>query len=262
MKKKHSLIRKLLQVQREDQWRAAIQAELTSLEENQTWTLQKKPAGKKTIGSKWVFRKKPLPDGSFKYKARLVATGYSQIEGVDYTETFAPVLKYQSLRMLMAVATEEDMHVHQMDVTTAFLYGDLEEEVYLQQPEGAAIPGQEHMVCKLKKSLYGLKQSPRCWNTRLDGHLKQLGFKALKTDSALYTRGVKHEKIMLAVYVDDLLISSKSSEICACSESSSVSRVQDDRSRGGGYHPWNQNPKEQGRWHPDDEPTSLTQTPS
>ena len=107
-----------------------------------------------------------MPDGGIRLKVRLVALGYSQIEGLEFDETFAPVLKHQSLRILLAIANEEDLHVHQMDVTTAFLYGELEEEIYISQPNGFSIPGEENKVCKLNQSLYDLKQSPRYWNNK------------------------------------------------------------------------------------------------
>ena len=174
--------------QESSEWQRVIEQEFNSLYENNVWTLETLPKGRKAIGCKWVFRKKDLPDGGIRYKARLVAKGYSQVEGVDYTDTFAPVLKYQSLRMLMATANEEDMHIHQMDVTTAFLYGELKEEIYLQLPEGFTHPDQEGKVWRLRKSLYGLKQSPRCWNSRIHNFLLDQGFTALKTDSALYLK--------------------------------------------------------------------------
>ena len=190
-------------------WREAIEKEFNSLAENQTWELTRLPPGRKAIGSKWVFRVKPLPEGGLKYKARLVAKGYSQVEGVDYTETFAPVIKYKSLRILLALANEYNMQIHQMDVTTAFLYGDLKEDIYMHQPEGCVVPGSEGLVCKLKRSLYGLKQSPRCWNQKIHGFLSKQGFKETQSDTALYTKGTGRSKILIGLYVDDLLIASE-----------------------------------------------------
>ena len=191
------------------EWQSAIEQEFNSLKENNVWTLETLPKGRKAIGCKWVFRKKDLPGGGIRYKARLVAKGYSQVQGVDYTDTFAPVLKYQSLRMLMAIANEEDSHIHQMDVTTAFLYGELKEEIYMQLPEGFSHPGQEGKVWRLHKSLYGLKQSPRCWNARIHHFLLEQGFTVMKTDSALYIKGADKVKQIISLYVDDLLIFSK-----------------------------------------------------
>ena len=138
-------------------WKAAMDEEMISLRGAATWELVSLPQHRRPITAKWIFVLKYLPDGSRKYKARFVARGFSQKEGIDYNETFAPVLKYQSLRMMLAIANERRMAVHQMDVKTAFLNGDLEEEIYMQQPEGYVEPGKESLVCRLKKSLYGLK---------------------------------------------------------------------------------------------------------
>jgi transposase InsO family protein len=194
------------------EWIKAVEDEFFSLIKNGTWELVKLPAGRKPITAKWLFKLKPLPEGGFKYKARFVARGFSQMEGVDYKETFAPVVRYSSLRTLLAVANERKMHIHQMDVKTAFLHGELEEEIYLVQPEGLEVPGQEHLVCKLKKSLYGLKQSPRCWNTKLNGFLEEQGFKRCISDPSIYWKKSGKEQIYVAVYVDDLLIMSENLE--------------------------------------------------
>ena len=201
----------------EEKWRVAIQKEMDSLAENETWELVPLPHGRKAVGCKWVFKIKTTPKGEERYKARLVAKGYSQIEGIDYEETYAPVIKFQSLRILLAVANEEGMDVHQMDVTTAFLYGELQEEIFMKQAEGQVKPGQEHLVCKLKRSLYGLKQSPRCWNQKMDRFLMTNGFHATKSDSALYVKGAGKDKIYVGLYVDDLLI--------ATSDASSLART-------------------------------------
>jgi hypothetical protein len=149
-------------------------------------------------------------DGTIdKYKVRLVILGNMQVEGVDYKETFAPVMKYQSLRTLMAIANEENMHVHQMDVKTAFLNGDLDEDVYMEQPEGLEREDNPNKVWKLRKALYGLKQAPRAWNKRLNEFLERQGFCRSLYDTAVYVRGEGKGKVILAVYVDDLLVLSK-----------------------------------------------------
>ena len=150
--------------------------ELQSLKENEVWEVCDLPKDRKLVSCKWIFKLKDLPDGALKYKARLVARGFSQVEGVDFTETFAPVIRFQSLRMLLAKANEEGMFIHQMDVKTAFLYGDLDTEIYMELPEGFEDEKRQGKVCRLKKSLYGLKQSPRCWNHKLDEFLKSIGF--------------------------------------------------------------------------------------
>ena len=152
-----------------------MQQEINSLHKHDVWTLTELPEGRKVIGSKWVFKVKHNADGSVeKHKARLVAQGFSQKHGVDYDETFSPVVRFESIRTVIALAVKKGLKMHQMDVKTAFLYGELEEEVYMRQPEGFVVEGQEHLVCKLNKSLYGLKQSPRCWNHVLDEQLQSM----------------------------------------------------------------------------------------
>ena len=189
-----------------DKWKVAVDDEYNSLLENGTWSLVECPAGRKLITNKWVFKLKSMPDGSTKYKARLVARGFTQVEGVDYKETFAPVVRYTSLRLLLAIANQRDMEVHQMDVKTAFLYGELEEEIYMKQPQGKEDPDQPNFVCKLHKSLYGLKQSPRCWNKKIHAFMEGQDLRRLVADPALYTRGAGRQQVLLAIYVDDLLI--------------------------------------------------------
>ena len=130
----------------------------------------KLPPGRKSIGCKWVFKVKHAEDGSVeKFQGRLVAKGFEQKYGMDYDETFSPVVKFTSIRNVIALAAEKKVHLHQMDVVSAFLNGDLEEEIYMEQPEGYVQHGKEDLVCKLRKSLYGLKQSPRYWNRKLKG---------------------------------------------------------------------------------------------
>ena len=129
------------------------------------------------IGSKWVFKIKHDENGhAERYKCRLVAQGYTQAQGIDYHETFAPVARFGSIRTLLAIAAKRKMYVHQMDVHTAFLNGKLEEDIYMSQPEGFEVRGKEDLVCHLHSSLYGLKQSPRCWNKELSCHLVKTGF--------------------------------------------------------------------------------------
>ena len=191
------------------QWEKAINEEMESLHENKTWSLVERPNNKNIVGSKFVFKLKRKSDGSLeRHKARLVARGFTQEEGVDFSETFAPVLKMQSLRLLLALANNEQAHLHQMDVKTAFLYGELEEEVFMEQPEGMTKPGTEHMVCKLHKSLYGLKQSPRNWNKRIDKFFNSLGLSQIPEDHAVYVMKENPGLMFIGVYVDDLIIGS------------------------------------------------------
>ena len=132
--------------------------EMDSLDKNEAWKLVRLPARIKFIGSKWIFKNKLNADGKVdKYKARLVAKGYSQVEGIDFGEIFSPVAKLTSIRFLLSIAAAFDLEVEQMDVKTAFLHGDLEEEIYMKQPEGFIVKGKNELVCKLKKSLYGTK---------------------------------------------------------------------------------------------------------
>ena len=143
-------------------WKEAVNSEIESILSNHTWELTDLPPGNKPLGSKWIFKRKMKPDGTIdKYKARLVVNGYRQKEGLDYFDTYSPVTRITSIRMLIALAAVHDLKIHQMDVKTAFLNGELEEEIYMEQPEGFIVPGKEKKVCRLVKSLYGLKQSPK-----------------------------------------------------------------------------------------------------
>ena len=147
-----------------------------------------------------------------RYKARLVAKGFSQRQGSDYDQTFSPVVRGESVRLLLALAAQERMLVHQMDVETAFLHDILEEEVYMVQPEGHETQGKEEQVCKLHRSIYGLKQSPRCWNNVLDDHLKGMEFTQMQGDLCMYVATGIDGLLLVAVYVDDLLLAGRSQE--------------------------------------------------
>jgi transposase InsO family protein len=188
-------------------WMQAAQAEYDSIIAAGTWTLVPLPTGRTPIGCKWAFKIKHKADGSIeRYKARLCAKGYSQKEGIDYTETFAPVAKFASIRALLALAAHYDLEVHQMDVKTAFLNGDLEEDIYMVQPEGFVKTGQENMVCKLNKSLYGLKQASRAWYQKMDEALLKLHFSRLQADPCIYLLRKSAVILYIALYVDDLLL--------------------------------------------------------
>ncbi|KXJ62466.1 hypothetical protein RP20_CCG008066 [Aedes albopictus] len=181
--------------------------ELKSHQQNGTWELVDPPEGRKVVGCRWVYKLKRNAAGEItKYKARLVAQGYSQKYGVDYDEVFAPVTSHTTLRVLLAVASKRRMTLKHFDVKTAYLYGDLDEEIFMRQPPGFAVKGREDMVCRLKKSIYGLKQSARCWNQRLHSVLVEMGFEQSATDSCLYTKVVSGKRVYLLVYVDDIMI--------------------------------------------------------
>ena len=152
-----------------DQWVEAMKDELKSLHDNHTFELVKLPKGKRALKNRWVYRLKQDENSSSpRYKARLVVKGYSQKKGVDFEEIFSPVVKMSSIRTILSLAACHDLEVEQMDVKTAFLHGDLEEELYMEQPEGFIAQGKEDYVCKLKKSLYGLKQAPRQWYKKFE----------------------------------------------------------------------------------------------
>jgi len=193
------------------EWYAASESEVDSLVRNDTWELALLPAGREAIGCRWLFRRKD--DG--RYKARLVAKAYSQREGLDYTEAFAPVAKFNSLRSLLALVCENDSELDGMDVKTAFLYSDLEETVYMEIPEGLHTEVQrnnsgERVVCRLIKSIYGLKQSPRAWYGKRNHFFLANGFQRSKQDHRVYIH--KFFKLILLLYVDDLVITSPSLE--------------------------------------------------
>jgi hypothetical protein len=191
------------------QWRRATDAEMESLLKAGTYTLVPLPDGANLIGCKWVLKVKRGADGSIiKYKGRLVAKGYAQRYGVDYDETYAPVARYPSIRLLIALAAHYGWELHQMDVKSAYLNGELDTPIYMTQPEGYVVAGKEDHVCLLKKSLYGLKQAGRTWHHKIDIALKDRGFTALEADHCVYIRRIALSVIIIALYVDDLLIAS------------------------------------------------------
>ena len=188
-------------------WKEAMESEFQSLIDNKTWELVPLPKGHKSIGCKWIFKIKYSSDGSVeRYKARLVALGYLQKEGIDYTETFAPVAKMTSIRTLLALAATDDAEIHQMDVKTAFLNGDLEEEIYMNQPQGFITKGKEKMVCRLFKTIYGLKQSPRAWYKKIDKYFESIGLKKSYADPNIYVLKNDMLYLIIALYVDDLIL--------------------------------------------------------
>jgi len=188
-------------------WTEAMNKEIQLIEKNKTWKLCQLPVGHKPIGLKWVYKLKKNSDGEVtKHKARLVAKGYVQKKGIDFDDVFAPVARLDTVRLLLAMAANRGWQVHHLDVKSAFLHGELEEEVYVSQPEGYVVEGKEQYVLKLSKALYGLRQAPRAWNVRLDRSLKKLKFRKCASEQAVYTRGVGKSAIILGVYVDDLIV--------------------------------------------------------
>jgi hypothetical protein len=192
-------------------WQAAMQEEIDSVKRNQTWELADLPQGHHAITLKWVYKLKRNEAGEIvKHKARLVTRGFVQQEGIDFDEVFAPVAHMESVRLLLTLAAQEGWQVHHMDVKSAFLNGDLKDEVYVRQPAGFIIAGQEGKVLRLRKALYGLRQAPRAWNSKLDDTLKKMNFVQSEHEHAMYRRSHGDDILLVGVYVDDLVITGSS----------------------------------------------------
>lgn len=191
--------------------------EVNSLEEEGTWTLCELPPGANLVGSKWVYKTKCDETGRVvRYKARFVAQGFSQQWGRDFMETFAPVAKISSVRVVLAIAAAKDWEVINMDVDTAFLQSPVEEEIYVRQPKGYEKRGanDEELVCKLIKSLYGLKQSPRNWHRVIDGWMREYGLEPSPADPCLYVAIQESGEILVVIlYVDDLIVVGSTMEV-------------------------------------------------
>ena len=170
------------------------------------------PVGKKALHNKWVYRIKNEHDGSKRYKARLVIKGFQQKEGIDYTKIFSLVVKMSIIRLVLGMVIAENLHLEQLDVKTTFLHGDWEEDIYMIKPKGFIVQGQENLVCKLRKSLYGLKQAHRQWYKKLDSFMHKIGFKRCETDHCCYVKSIDNSYIILLLYVDDMLIAGSSIE--------------------------------------------------
>ncbi|CAM8934225.1 unnamed protein product [Rhodiola kirilowii] len=183
-----------------------MQAEIYDLERNHTWIVTDLPPGKTPIGCKWVFRIKYRSDEIIeRHKARLVVLGIRQVEGIDFTKTFAPVAKMTSVRVFLSVAAIKGWHLHQMDVHNAFMHGDLNEEVYMKLPPSFPTT-HSGQVCKLQKSLYGLSQAPRNWLSKLVHSLSIFGFHQSKADYSLFSLTQSNTTLHVLEYVDDLII--------------------------------------------------------
>lgn len=187
-------------------WRKAMDQEIEALERNQTWILVDKPPDSKPIGCKWVYKVKYKQDGSIeRYKARLVVKGYTQVEGVDFQDTFSPVAKMTTLRVILALCASQQWHLHQLDVDNAFLHASLDEQIYMTIPQGL-VCNKANQVCLLQKSLYGLKQASRQWFNTLSASLKKLGYKQSNADHTLYIKASSGSFTALLLYVDDVLL--------------------------------------------------------
>ena len=188
-------------------WKEAIKSEIESILHNHTWELVNLPLGCKPLSSKWVFKRIRKLDGSIdKYKERLVIKGYKQTEGLDYFDTYSPIMRINSIWMVLAIVALRNLEVHQMDVETTFLNVYLEEEIYMEQPKGFSTPRQEKKVYKLVKSLYGLKQAPKQWHEKFDNIMMSHGFKFNECDKCVYVKDTKLGYVIVCLYVDEMII--------------------------------------------------------
>jgi hypothetical protein len=193
-------------------WRSAMQAEYDALIANDTWSLVPRPRGINLVTGKWIFRHKLHADGSLdRYKARWVLRGFTQRPGLDYDETFSPVVKPTTVRVVLSLALSQDWPIHQLDVKNAFLHGTLTEIVYCVQPSGFVDSSRSDLVCRLNKSLYGLKQAPRAWHHRFTSYLS-IGFIETKSDSSLFICRRGSDTAYLLLYVDDIVLTASSTE--------------------------------------------------
>ncbi|GJZ17424.1 retrovirus-related pol polyprotein from transposon TNT 1-94 [Tanacetum coccineum] len=189
-------------------WKEAMQEEIKALHKNKTWELVPLPGGRKPIGNKRVYKiKKNNDDQVERYHARLVVKGYAQKEGIYFNKFFSHVVRMTTIRVVLAMCATYDLHLEQLDVKTAFLHGILEEEIYMLQPEGFKQKGKENLVCRLSKSLYGLKKAPRCWYKRFNSFIRSLGYNRLhENPCAYFKRFGNNDFIILLLYVDDMLV--------------------------------------------------------
>ena len=188
-------------------WLKAMDREMESMYSNSIWSLVEAPKGVKPIGCKWIYKRKRRPYGKVEtFKARLVAKGYTHKDGIDYEETFLPVAMLKSIQILLVAAASLDYEIWHMDVKTTFLNDSLEEDIYMQQPEGFIARGQEHMACKLKRSIYGLKQATRTWNIRFDQAITLYGFEKRPDEPYVYKRIQGTKVVFLVLYIDDILL--------------------------------------------------------
>jgi hypothetical protein len=193
-----------------------MEEELNQFERNNVWTLVPRPTHQSIIGTKWVFRNKNDENGFIiRNKARLVAQGFNQGEGIDYEETFAPVARLEAIRMLLAFACYKNFKLFQMDVKSAFLNGFISEEVYVEQPPGFESHKFPNHVFKLAKALYGLKQAPRAWYERLSGFLFEKCFIRGKIDTTLFTKTKNDDLLIVQIYVDDIIFGSTNENMCS-----------------------------------------------
>ena len=195
-------------------WQEAMEEEMGSLRENDTYTVTPLPEGRQTVGGRWVYALKDGPGETVRHKARYVAKGYSQVEGIDYNETFSPTARMTSVRILMQLAVQYDLIVHQLDVKTAYLNAPIDQEIYVEQPEGFIVgKSSENLVWRLNKSLYGLKQSGRNWNKTLHDYLVQNGFSQVPAEPCVYIRNSKDGVVIMLVWVDNIIVAASNEAV-------------------------------------------------
>ena len=198
---------------REKVWKRAMKEEMEAIDQNQTWELVTPPPNCRPIRLKWLFKIKKSAKGEIlRYKARLVVKGYSQPQGIDFDEVFALVVRFESIRVLISISAQEGWILQHLDVKSAFLNGKVEEELYVKQPEGFPVEGKEQWVLRLRKALYGLKQAPRAWYFKLHRCLLSLGFIKIRHEQAVYLKSSSIHKLILGVYVDDLIVTGTRTE--------------------------------------------------
>lgn len=195
------------------EWHTAMKLELDAIEQNHTWSIVPLPSGKHSVGWRWIYKIKYKSDGIVeRHKGRLATKGYTQQEGLDYFDTFSPVAKIVTVKILLPLTAHSNWHLIQLDVNNAFLNGDLFEEVYMDIPLGYKVKNcvnqQGKLVCKQHKSIYGLKHASRQWNSKSSQTLIQFGFTRSKVDYSLFTKGSGSDFVALLVYVDDIVITS------------------------------------------------------
>ena len=208
MKVGNQLPANVQQALQDPNWKKAVDAEYNSLVDHGVWKVTTVPTGRAVVGSRWNFEIKRGANGEIlKYKARFVAKGFTQVYGRDYQDTYSPTVKLSSIRCLLACAAQTNCEVYQMDIKTAYLNADIDEEMYINQPEGFEKKGKngERLACKLIKSLYGLKQSGRNWYLTLANFLKKLGFEASINDPCLFTKVIKKVYYYVCMWVDDII---------------------------------------------------------
>lgn len=196
-----------LSSEKKQEWCVAIERELDSLHKCNAWKLVDRPENRNIVKNKWVFNTKKNGEGEIiQHEARLVAKGFSQQFGVDYEEVYSPIIRHSTMRVLFALASHQNLNIDHLDVETAFLNGDLTEDIFMEQPQGFAQEGQEKKVCQLNKAIYGLKQSSRVWNLKVKEVVEECGYKQCKTDSCLFQFQSEKSGVYLALYVDDFFV--------------------------------------------------------